>query len=331
MLAFEEGEDAFLFVGELGADGDEIEGTAAVHAVHFLKFGELLGAGAAPGGPEIDENDFGGGIFAKGFETGGLDEIDLDGFGFDSFFLFGLAAFGRPLDGAAHGGADGCGDGLSGEKGVEGEAGVGDFGERLALAGVDAALILEFELAVEDENVRSGDGTVGVRRALGRAVVEIGEVEMAVGGADLHFVEGVADVGVAHFVEADGEGIVGLDGDEGDALILIIGGELFDAAFVELRGGAMVAGEDDGEEFGGAEIGERIGFAIDGGEVEVRGGGADGERRGIFGGAGGEGEECGEQAKWGGSKWFHQFHLNAVGERREGRIALRRKREEGLR
>ncbi len=112
VLAFEEGEDAFLLVGELGADGDEIEGAAAVHAVHLLKFGELLGAGAAPGGPEIDEDDFGGGVFAEGLEAGGLDEIDLDGFGFDSFGLLGLAAFGGPLDGAAHGGADGVGNGL---------------------------------------------------------------------------------------------------------------------------------------------------------------------------------------------------------------------------
>ena len=51
----------------------------------------------------------------------------------------------------------------------------------------------------------------------------------------------------------------------------------------------------------------------------------------IFGGASGEGEECGEQTKWGGSMWFHQFHLNAVGGRWEGRIAFRRKRVGGLR
>ena len=93
--------------------------------------------------------------------------------------------------------------------------------------------------------------------ALGGAVIKIREVEMAVRGADFHFVERVADIGVAHFVEADGEGIVRLNGEEGDALILIIRSELFDAAFVELGGGAMVAGEDDGEELGGAEIGEQ--------------------------------------------------------------------------
>ena len=53
--------------------------------------------------------------------------------------------------------------------------------------------------------------------------------------ADLHFFEGIANVGVTHLIEPHGVRIVRLNGDYGDAAIFVIFGNLLDSRFVELR------------------------------------------------------------------------------------------------
>ena len=82
---------------------------------------------------------------------------------------------------------------------------------------------------------------------LGGAVVEVRKIETGVLGADDHLVEGVADVGVGEFVEAHGVGVVGVDGDHGDALRTVVGGQLDQTLLVATRGRAVVRREDDAE------------------------------------------------------------------------------------
>ena len=53
---------------------------------------------------------------------------------------------------------------------------------------------------------------------------------MPVLGAYLHVVKRIADVGVSHFVEQHGIGIVGFDRDQLDALVLVVIGELLESA-----------------------------------------------------------------------------------------------------
>ena len=116
---------------------------------------------------------------------------------------------------------------------------------------------------------RGGDGAEFFGGGFGFAVVEIREIEMAIARADLHGFEGVVEVGVAEFVEADGGGAVGIDADDGGAARFEIGNEFFDAFFVSLGGWAMVAGENDGESFGVGEIFEGIVAAVHSWEIEI--------------------------------------------------------------
>jgi len=127
--------------------------------------------------------------------------------------------------------------------------------------------------------VGSGGRSVSARDFLVFAIVKVGEIEVAVGGADLHFIERIADIGVAHLVEADGIRIVGLDGDQRDAAVLIIPGQLLDASFIELRGGTVIAGESDDENLAGSVVGEAVSLAVDTGETKIGSRGANGERR----------------------------------------------------
>ena len=70
---------------------------------------------------------------------------------------------------------------------------------------------------------------------------------MPVRGADLHFFEAVADIGITELTEPDRFRIVGFNGHQRDAAPTIIVRQLLDAALVKLRGGAVVASEDNGQ------------------------------------------------------------------------------------
>ena len=67
MEMLEHAEDAFAFVGLIGGDEDVVDVADAVHAERFFEFGEFVDAGAAPGGPEIDERVFLGWVGTEGF------------------------------------------------------------------------------------------------------------------------------------------------------------------------------------------------------------------------------------------------------------------------
>ena len=105
----------------------------------------------------------------------------------------------------------------------------------------------QFTILIVDEDVRGRDGTKDARELLGGAVVEVGEIEALVLGADFHAGHRVVHIGPGHFVETDGLSVVGIDGDDGDALGPVVCRELFDAFLVALGGGAVIAGEDDTE------------------------------------------------------------------------------------
>ena len=141
--------------------------------------------------------------------------------------------------------------------------------EFFALAAVDASLVAEDALVVEDESVRGRGRPVLERDRLGGAIGEIREVEVAILGADPHFGEGIADVGVSHFAVADGVRVVGIDGDHGYAAIAVIGGKLLDALLIHLRDGAVIAGEDQDQHFAGAVFGQVVELAVDAGQVEI--------------------------------------------------------------
>jgi len=103
------------------------------------------------------------------------------------------------------------------------------------------------------------------------AVVQVWKIELAVGGADFHVVEGVAYVGVAHLVEAHGVGIVRLNGHESDAFVFVVSGQLADALFVKLSGRAVIAGEDNHKDFAFDVVLEAMGLAVDSGETKIGG------------------------------------------------------------
>ena len=244
-------------------------------------------------------------------EVIGLGRLQCDRLAFDFGKFFHAAFFLiNPFGGAADGGSLCRGDGLVRKKGVDGIAGIAAGDQRFAGIIVHAALIPQLALGIEDEKVGSGGRAEGAGDFLVLAVVEIREIEMAIGSADSHFVERVADVGVAHLVEPHSIGIVGLDGDEGDAAVLVIRSELLDAGFVELRGGAMVAGKGDDENLARGVIGETVSLAVNGWEAKVRGGGAEGEgRRAVLifarGGMESEKKENAWQSENAAAKWKH--------------------------
>lgn len=68
--------------------------------------------------------------------------------------------------------------------------------------------------------------------------------------------------------------------------------------------GAVVAGEDDAEDFGGGEVSGGVVFSVDAGEFEIGHGSADFEDFGDFLGPCGGGHECGEAE---GEDGFHGF------------------------
>src|SRR5512139_1916711 len=100
-----------------------------------------------------------------------------------------------PLDAAAHRGDDLEAHGSPLEHGVEGgpEIPSRHLGGVLPRV-VDATVVGEAPVRVEDEDVGSAGGVVGARHFL-RLVPEVGEVETALGGPRLHDREGVLRIG----------------------------------------------------------------------------------------------------------------------------------------
>ena len=213
---------------------------------------------------------FPGRTLAQRFQPGGVDEIQLHGLLLDFRHLGGAAFFfRRPLDGTAESWSLRCSHGFVRKDGIDRVPCVLPFDEGNARAIVDAALIAQLARLIEDKDVRRGGRAILARCCLRFAVVEIREIEVAVLGPDFHFVERIGEIGVAHFVEADRFRIVGLDGNNGDAAVAIIGGELLDAVLVELSGGTVIAGEDDSKDLGGGEIGEMVSLAVDTRQSEI--------------------------------------------------------------
>ena len=107
---------------------------------------------------------------------------------------------------------------------------------------------------------------VGLGRLLGLAVVEVGIGVVVILRADFHFVERVAEIGIAELVQADGRRVVGRDRHHGDTLVAIVGLKPRDSPFVGLGRRAMVAGEDDEQHLGLSEVRQAVGLAVDAGQ-----------------------------------------------------------------
>ena len=126
---------------------------------------------------------------------------------------------------------------------------VGGFTSRV----VDPADVAQLAVLIEQKHVRRGQHAVGERRLLRLAVVEVRKCEALVLGPQLHVLERIAQVGVAQLVEPHGQRVVRRDGDQGDALVLVVGVQLLDPLFVGLGRRAVVAGEDDEQQLGVGE------------------------------------------------------------------------------
>lgn len=265
VLAFEKFDDFGLHLGVFGGDGDEFKIAVTESHVEVDEIGKFGDAGAAPCGPKIDDANLAGVlVLAESAEGVGVNEFDahrllFEAFGPDLVVACGLfGPFHRATENAGRG--DG---GLSaGQQGVEGIASIMSLDVLGELGVVDTALETEFAIFVVDEDMRGGDRAEDAGNLLGGAIVEVGEVKALVLGADLHVGEGVTDVSPRHFVQTHGVGIIGVYGDDGDALGAVILGQLDEALFVALGGGAVIAGEDDAKKFGVLERLRSVGFAV---------------------------------------------------------------------
>ena len=108
-------------------------------------------------------------------------------------------------------------------------------------------------------------------------------MEVLVLGPDLQFLEAIAQVRVAQFVQSDRVGAVGRDGHQGDFLILVVRGKLFDAALVGLGRGAVVAGENHDQDLGVAKRIQAVGLAVHARQAEIGRRAADFQRGGMAG------------------------------------------------
>ena len=117
-----------------------------------------------------------------------------------------------------------------------------------ALTIIHPAAVAELALPVKNKGMRRCHRPIGARNLFLIAVIKIGKVELFIFRPDFHFFEGIAQVSVAEFVQADGLGIVRRYGYQRHASGLIIRSDLFQPLFIILRGGAMVAGENDNKD-----------------------------------------------------------------------------------
>ena len=62
-----------------------------------------------------------------------------------------------------------------------------------------------------------GETSIGFGGRLRGAIVEVGEGEAGLLGVGFHFLEAVAVFRVAEFVDAHAIGVIGIDGDDGEA------------------------------------------------------------------------------------------------------------------
>jgi hypothetical protein len=294
----EHAEDAVAFIGLIDGHGDVIDVANTVHAESFFEVGELVDTGAAPGGPEIDKCVLLEGIGAKSLEAVRGDGRDFDGlrieFADDGDAINGFLG---PLGGTAE--RAGVGDGriFVGQEGVDGVAGVLRFDLFNAVGVVEAAFVAQVPSGIEDENVRRGLRAIGTSSGLGFAVVEIRISEVLPGHPDFHILERVRGVGGIQFIDAEGLGIVGLDDHDGDTFGGVVVVELLDALLVHLGDGAVVAGEDDGEDRAGGVVREGVCFAVDAGKRKIRGREADGEDRVVDESGLGGGEDGSKKEK----------------------------------
>ena len=140
-----------------------------------------------------------------------------------------------------------------------------------ALGIVYGSHVAQFAASVENKSMRRGHRAVGASRRFGVAIVKIGKIEMAVTGAKFHFLERIAQIGPAQFIQTHGLGVIRHDRHQGNAFVLVIGHKLLEALLVILGGGAVVAGENDHQDFGISKVFQRVGPAIDPGQAEIWG------------------------------------------------------------
>src|SRR6266480_3099825 len=159
-----------------------------VHAVHGLKLWEFPNAGAAPGGPEVYQQQFARTVLTERLQAFGIYHFQRDGFLFDACEFRRLALFlGGPLDGTAKRRRLLDRDRLARQQRVNGLPGVTFFNQRLARAAIEPAFVTQFPMAIEDEGVRSSRGPIFAGGSLNFAIVEVGKIEMTVLGPNFHF------------------------------------------------------------------------------------------------------------------------------------------------
>ena len=209
MVFLEHSRGVFALGEVVQADGDELKVPAAIHPVHRDQFGQLGDARAAPGCPEVHEQELLGVVLGEFGHAGQVDGFEPDRLGVPLRQRFlGIGLFVGPLGRAAEDAGRRDRDRLAGQQGLHGVLGVVRF-DGLDLAIVESSDVAELALAVEDINLRRGQDAVGPGRRLRLAVVEIGISVVVIFRADLHVFKRVAEVGIAELVQANGGGVVG--------------------------------------------------------------------------------------------------------------------------
>src|SRR5437660_11420597 len=101
---------------------------------------------------------------------------------------------------------------------------------------------------------------------------------MAIGGANLHVIEGVADVRVSELIEPNGIRIVRLNGEKRDTLAAVIVRQFLDAGLVELGGRTVIASKNDDQDLGRGVVAQFVRFAVYARKGEIGRGGTECER-----------------------------------------------------
>ena len=141
---------------------------------------------------------------------------------------------------------------------------------------VDAAVVDELAIPIEDEDVGRACGVVGARDLLA-LVVEVREGESLVGRPLLHLIEGVVGVLV---------GVVGADGHQPHAPVLVVALNFEEAILAGDGVGAVVAGEHDDQQLCVRKRVQRPGVSVHAGQRKRRCGVADGHPFGVHQGHG---------------------------------------------
>ena len=138
--------------------------------------------------------------------------------------------------------------------------------------------VLQSPLGVEHEDLRQCDHLERPGGRLGVAVVEVGELELPVSGSIDHAGERIGHVRVGQLLQRHGLRAVGVDRDNGNAALTVVGVKTLDPLLVELGHRTVVAGEDDDEHRAAGVLVERMRLAVDPMQPERRRRGADGQR-----------------------------------------------------